>query len=130
MICMAPAVPPLDIIAWREIYTYLEKCADTGEHIADVVESVVMKTARTLEWSNIWETLYRSCSEKSFGVITMVISIAVLLVFCSRLTGLIPSIPFRKPAGALAALGRGGMHMDFDGIALNYYAKWYIPIGI
>ena len=34
---------PLDIIAWREIYTYLEKCADTGEHIADVVESVVMK---------------------------------------------------------------------------------------
>ena len=36
---------PLDIIAWREIYTYLEKCADTGEHIADVVESVVMKNS-------------------------------------------------------------------------------------
>ena len=32
----------LQIIAWREIYTYLEKCADTCEHAADVVGSVVM----------------------------------------------------------------------------------------
>ncbi len=34
---------PLEIIAWREIYTYLEKCADACEHVADVVESAVMK---------------------------------------------------------------------------------------
>lgn len=35
----------LQIIAWREIYTYLEKCADTCEHAADVVGSVVMKNS-------------------------------------------------------------------------------------
>ena len=28
---------------WREIYTYLEKCADACEHVADAVESIVMK---------------------------------------------------------------------------------------
>ena len=33
----------LEIIAWREIYSYLEKCADACEHAADVVEGVVMK---------------------------------------------------------------------------------------
>ncbi len=33
----------LVVLAWREIYNYLEKCADACEHIADVVESVVMK---------------------------------------------------------------------------------------
>ncbi len=35
----------LAIIAWREIYDYLEKCADACEHVADVVESVVMKNS-------------------------------------------------------------------------------------
>ncbi len=35
----------LDIMAWREIYMYLEKCADVGEHIANVVETVVMKNS-------------------------------------------------------------------------------------
>lgn len=35
----------LDVIAWREIYSYLEKCADASEHIADIVESVVMKNS-------------------------------------------------------------------------------------
>lgn len=35
----------LHIIAWREIYTYLEKCADACEHVADGVESVVMKNS-------------------------------------------------------------------------------------
>lgn len=30
----------LAVIAWREIYSYLEKCADACEHAADVVESV------------------------------------------------------------------------------------------
>lgn len=34
---------PLEIIAWREIYDYLEKCCDACEHVADVVESVMMK---------------------------------------------------------------------------------------
>ena len=28
----------LAVIAWREIYSYLEKCADACEHAADVVE--------------------------------------------------------------------------------------------
>ena len=36
---------PLAVIAWREIYLYLEKCADTCEHIADVVESAIMKNS-------------------------------------------------------------------------------------
>ena len=36
---------PLRIIAWREIYGYLEHCADACEHAADVVESVVMKNS-------------------------------------------------------------------------------------
>ena len=36
---------PLRIIAWREIYGYLEYCADACEHAADVVESVVMKNS-------------------------------------------------------------------------------------
>ena len=36
---------PLEVIAWREIYIYLEKCADACEHVADTVESTVMKTA-------------------------------------------------------------------------------------
>lgn len=35
----------LEIIAWREIYSYLEKCADACEHAADVVGSVVMKNS-------------------------------------------------------------------------------------
>lgn len=36
---------PLKIIAWRDIYIYLERCADACEHVADVVESVVMKNS-------------------------------------------------------------------------------------
>ena len=35
----------LEILAWREIYTYLEKCVDACEHVADVVEEVVMKNS-------------------------------------------------------------------------------------
>ena len=34
---------PLEVIGWREIYIYLEKCADACEHVADIVESVIMK---------------------------------------------------------------------------------------
>ena len=36
---------PIHIIAWREIYIYLERCADACEHVADVVESVAMKNS-------------------------------------------------------------------------------------
>ena len=35
----------LEIIAWREIYIYLEKCADACEHVADTIEHVVMKNS-------------------------------------------------------------------------------------
>ncbi len=34
---------PLDVIAWRDIYSRLEDCADACEHVADTVEAVVMK---------------------------------------------------------------------------------------
>lgn len=33
----------IEIIAWHEVYTFLEQCIDACEHAADVVESVVMK---------------------------------------------------------------------------------------
>ena len=36
---------PIRIIAWRDIYIYLERCADACEHVADVVESVIMKNS-------------------------------------------------------------------------------------
>ena len=35
----------LEVIAWTDVYTYLEKCADTCEHIADLVESLAMKNS-------------------------------------------------------------------------------------
>lgn len=34
-----------EVIAWREIYTYLEKCADACEHVADVVGGITMKNS-------------------------------------------------------------------------------------
>lgn len=33
----------LDIISWREIYDYMENCVDSCEHVADSIETVVMK---------------------------------------------------------------------------------------
>ncbi len=33
----------LEVHAWHELYIYLEQCLDACEHIADIVESVVMK---------------------------------------------------------------------------------------
>ena len=36
---------PQQIIAWREIYEYLERCADACEHTADTVSSIVMKNS-------------------------------------------------------------------------------------
>ena len=35
----------LQILAWREIYSYLEKCADACEHVADIVGGVVMNNS-------------------------------------------------------------------------------------
>lgn len=31
---------PLDVVAWREIYAYFEKCCDGCEHVADIVEGI------------------------------------------------------------------------------------------
>ena len=36
---------PIHIIVWREIYILLEQCADACEHVADAVESVIMKNS-------------------------------------------------------------------------------------
>lgn len=36
---------PMTVMTWREIYSYLEKCADACEHVADTVESVIMKNS-------------------------------------------------------------------------------------
>ena len=36
---------PLQVITWREIYTFMEKCVDACEHVADCIESVVMKNS-------------------------------------------------------------------------------------
>ena len=33
----------LEVIDWREIYDYMEECADACEHVADVVSTIVMK---------------------------------------------------------------------------------------
>ena len=36
---------PLEILAWREVYTFLEYCVDSVEHVADTVGSIVMKNS-------------------------------------------------------------------------------------
>jgi len=33
---------PLEIIAWREIYEFFEKCCDTCENVADIIESIII----------------------------------------------------------------------------------------
>ncbi len=33
---------PLEIIAWREIYEFFEKCCDTCENVADIIESIAI----------------------------------------------------------------------------------------
>ncbi len=35
----------LYVMAWSDVYTYLEKCADAAEHIAGSIEAVVMKNS-------------------------------------------------------------------------------------
>ncbi len=36
---------PMEVFCWHELYRYLEHCMDTCEHVADIVESVVMKNS-------------------------------------------------------------------------------------
>lgn len=36
---------PLEVIAWRDIYGYIEKCIDRCEEAADIVEMVIMKNS-------------------------------------------------------------------------------------
>ncbi len=36
---------PMEVFSWHELYRYLEHCMDTCEHVADIVESVVMKNS-------------------------------------------------------------------------------------
>jgi predicted phosphate transport protein (TIGR00153 family) len=36
------AKDPLEIIAWREIYDFFEKCCDTCVNVADIIESIVI----------------------------------------------------------------------------------------
>ncbi len=34
---------PVEMLVWREVYEFFEKCCDACEHTADVVEHVIMK---------------------------------------------------------------------------------------
>lgn len=34
---------PVEIIAWRDIFDYLERCLDVCENTADIIETVIMK---------------------------------------------------------------------------------------
>lgn len=34
---------PYEVFAWREIFDYMEDCADACEHVADMVDTIVMK---------------------------------------------------------------------------------------
>ncbi len=40
---MDTSTDPLAIMLWREIYEYMEMCADACEHVGDCVETIVMK---------------------------------------------------------------------------------------
>ena len=33
---------PIEIIAWREIYDIFERCCDTCENVADIVEGITI----------------------------------------------------------------------------------------
>lgn len=37
--------PPIEIIAWDEIYNRFEKCCDNCEHVATCVEGIIMKNS-------------------------------------------------------------------------------------
>ena len=36
---------PLQVLAWHEVYVHLELCADDCEHVADVVDNIVMENS-------------------------------------------------------------------------------------
>lgn len=36
---------PIEIFTWHEVYTFLEYCVDSVEHVADTVDSIVMKNS-------------------------------------------------------------------------------------
>ena len=36
---------PIELSVWRELFDRMEKCCDTCEHVANVVEGVMMKNA-------------------------------------------------------------------------------------
>lgn len=36
---------PMEVFTWHEIYTFLEYCVDSVEHVADTVSSIVMKNS-------------------------------------------------------------------------------------
>lgn len=36
---------PIELFVWSDIYAKLEKCSDACEHVADIIESVVMKNS-------------------------------------------------------------------------------------
>ena len=36
---------PLQVIAWRDVYTFLELCADSLEHVAETVATIAMKNS-------------------------------------------------------------------------------------
>lgn len=39
------ATEPLEIIKWREIYDFFEKCCDACENVADIVESIAIENS-------------------------------------------------------------------------------------
>ena len=43
--CTRTCSDPIEVIAWREVYHYLESCLDACEHVADSVESVIMNNS-------------------------------------------------------------------------------------
>lgn len=36
---------PMEVFTWHEVYTFLEYCVDSVEHVADTVSSIVMKNS-------------------------------------------------------------------------------------
>ncbi len=36
---------PMEVFSWHELYRYLEHCMDACEHVADIVEGVIMKNS-------------------------------------------------------------------------------------
>lgn len=36
---------PMQVLAWHEVYAHLERCADDCEHVANEVDSIVMKNS-------------------------------------------------------------------------------------